>query len=89
LRIQRYREKRRVRRLESEKIHEPAEEKSSHNHDEEKKKRVFYLAFSVIPSDKREHDADKDCIKNHGEKMAFPDHFFFPEAISKASSATR
>ena len=76
-------------KLKSEKIHEPAEEQPSHNHDEEEEERVFDLAFSVLSSEEGEHDADKDRIHYHREEMAFPDHFFLPEAVSKASSATR
>ena len=74
---------------ESEEIHEPAKEQASHNHDQEEEECVFDLAFSVLSSEESEHDADKDCVYYHGEEMAFPDHFFFPEAMSKASSATR
>ena len=54
-----------------------------------KEKPVSDPGFLLVPAEKGEHDGDEERVDDHGKKMAFENHVFFPRAMSKASRAMR
>jgi len=77
------------RNLSDEEIHEPAEEESSSDHDEKQGDEILDLFPLFVPSNEGQNQSDECGIENHGKNMTLEYHFFFPDATSKASRATR
>ena len=65
-----------------EEVHDPSEENSPDGHEQEEGQTVFDPISGFFSSDESQDNADKEGVDDHREKMAFKDHFFFPDAIS-------